>query len=76
MLIHHNDIPGTIGAITTTLGQNNINIAKMSVSRTAQGQSALMALNIDQPAQKTVIDEINQLKNINNTTYMKIMEYK
>ena len=72
MLIHHNDIPGTIGAITTTLGQNNINIAKMSVSRTAPGQSALMTLNIDQPVTKAVTDQINQLKNINNTTYLKI----
>ncbi|MFH1433196.1 MAG: phosphoglycerate dehydrogenase, partial [archaeon] len=72
LLINHKDIPGTVGAVTTALGKNNINIARMSVGRTSPGQSAIMAINIDQPTPKEVIEELNHLKNVNNATFIKI----
>ncbi len=72
LMVRHNDVPGTIGAIATMLGQNNINIAGMSVGRSAPQQPALMTLNVDQPVPKTLIEQLNQLKNVNNTTFITI----
>lgn len=74
LIIHHNDIPGTIGRVTTTLGQNNINIASMSVGRTEPGKTALMTLNIDQPATESIEKQLNELKNIKNITFITIQE--
>ncbi len=72
LMVRHNDVPGTIGAIATVLGQNNINIAGMSVGRSAPQQPALMTLNVDQPVPKTVIEQLNQLKNVNSTAFITI----
>lgn len=48
MLIAENiDQPGMIGKIGTMLGQNNINIATMQVSRNVQGEKAMMFMAID-----------------------------
>ncbi|MCK5699273.1 MAG: phosphoglycerate dehydrogenase [Candidatus Aenigmarchaeota archaeon] len=72
LIIPHNDIQGTIASITTTLSQNNINIAKMCVSRTAPGKSALTTLNIDHHIPKAVTDQIIQIKDVKNATFIKI----
>ncbi|MEA3343123.1 MAG: phosphoglycerate dehydrogenase [archaeon] len=72
LMVRHNDVPGTIGAIATMLGQNSINIAGMSVGRSAPQQPALMTLNVDQPVSKAVIEQLNQLKNVNSTAFITI----
>ena len=53
----YDDIPGVIGRVGTTFGQAGVNIANMAVSRSNQGNKALMALSIDTPAPPELVDE-------------------
>ena len=53
----YDDIPGVIGRVGTTFGKAGVNIANMAVSRSNQGNKALMALSIDTPAPPDLVDE-------------------
>jgi D-3-phosphoglycerate dehydrogenase len=53
----YDDVPGVIGRVGTTFGQAGVNIANMAVSRSNQGNKALMALSIDTPAPPELVDE-------------------
>jgi D-3-phosphoglycerate dehydrogenase len=53
----YDDIPGVIGRVGTTFGKAGVNIANMAVSRSNQGDKALMALSIDGPAPPELVDE-------------------
>ncbi len=49
LVIHNDDTPGTIAAVTSQLALRNINIASMQVFRTGKGEQAVMVLECDQP---------------------------
>jgi D-3-phosphoglycerate dehydrogenase len=53
----YDDVPGVIGRVGTTFGAAGVNIANMAVSRSNQGDKALMALSIDTPAPPELVDE-------------------
>jgi D-3-phosphoglycerate dehydrogenase len=53
----YDDVPGVIGRVGTTFGKAGVNIANMAVSRSNQGNKALMALSIDTPAPPELLDE-------------------
>jgi len=56
LLIQNDDQPGVIGLVGTTLGQQKVNIADMTLSR--QDKKALMVLKIDEPAPPSAIDAL------------------
>lgn len=64
LLISHNDEPGLIGQVGTTLGANSINIASMQVGRQEVGGSAVMILEVDKKTSKTAIDELQAIPEI------------
>jgi len=43
----YDDVPGVIGRVGTLFGEAGVNIANMAVSRTRNGEKALMALSVD-----------------------------
>ena len=47
IVINNQDKPGVIGFLGTTLGENGVNIAGMSLGRQASGKVALTILNLD-----------------------------
>ncbi|MGI8421343.1 MAG: phosphoglycerate dehydrogenase, partial [Gaiellaceae bacterium] len=47
VVFQYDDTPGVIGRVGTLCGDNGVNIANMTVSRTRQGGKALMALSTD-----------------------------
>jgi D-3-phosphoglycerate dehydrogenase len=53
LLIQNDDQPGVIGLVGTTLGQQQVNIADMTLSR--HQKKALMVLKIDEPAPPSAI---------------------
>jgi D-3-phosphoglycerate dehydrogenase / 2-oxoglutarate reductase len=59
VLFRYDDVPGVIGKVGTLFGEADVNIANMAVSRTRQGGQALMALSIDTPAPRALIDRIH-----------------
>jgi D-3-phosphoglycerate dehydrogenase len=72
LVIKNKDVPGIIGQIGTILGKNSINIAAMSFGREEKGGLAFSVVNIDQEAQKDVLDEIRKAKNIHDVKAIKL----
>lgn len=59
MLVASNkDTPGVIGMLGTILGNSNVNIANMSVGRTAKGATALTIINVDSKPSEELIKKI------------------
>ncbi|RYD34437.1 MAG: phosphoglycerate dehydrogenase [Verrucomicrobiaceae bacterium] len=59
LLIYENkDQPGIVGAVGTILGQFNVNIANMSLSRDATGGKALVLLTLDTCPEDHVVEEL------------------
>jgi D-3-phosphoglycerate dehydrogenase len=58
VFFRYDDVPGVIGRVGTMFGDAGINIANMAVSRTRQGGKALMALSIDQPAPRELLERL------------------
>ncbi|MQA86282.1 MAG: phosphoglycerate dehydrogenase [Streptosporangiales bacterium] len=52
------DRPGVVGAVGRILGEHEINIAGMQVSRNERGGRALIALTVDSAIPPVVLDEI------------------
>lgn len=47
VFFRYDDVPGVIGRVGTMFGEDGVNIANMAVSRTREGDRALMVLSID-----------------------------
>lgn len=58
----HDDVPGIIGAVGTTFGKHNVNIAQMAVGRAGSGPggAAIGVLNLDEVPPQEAIDAVLQ----------------
>ena len=54
----YDDVPGVIGRVGTLFGEAGVNIASIAVSRTNKGDKALMALSIDTPAPRELVERL------------------
>ena len=52
------DVPGVIGRIGSLLGENGVNIARMSWGREEVGGKAVTVLNLDSPVPDSVLEQI------------------
>lgn len=64
ILINNMDLPGYVGRIGMILGNADINIATMKVSRNKRGDYALMAINVDDSVPEDVMDSINRIHGV------------
>ncbi|WP_407380019.1 phosphoglycerate dehydrogenase [Methanobrevibacter sp.] len=60
----YEDVPGSIGAIGTKLGEYGVNIGIMQVGRDEKGGRAIMVLTLDKEIPTDVIKEIQALSNV------------
>jgi D-3-phosphoglycerate dehydrogenase len=60
VLLRYDDVPGVIGRVGTLFGEAGVNIANMAVSRTREGEKALMALSIDAPASGDLVARLRE----------------
>lgn len=60
-LIHNLDKPGAIGSIGFTLGENNINIARMQVGQEEEGERNIIFLQTDTPIPDDVLEKLRAL---------------
>jgi D-3-phosphoglycerate dehydrogenase / 2-oxoglutarate reductase len=60
LILENRDRPGIVGWVGTLLGKHKINIASMSLGRSAPGSSALSVLSLDSMPGKEVVGEIRQ----------------
>jgi D-3-phosphoglycerate dehydrogenase len=64
LVMANNDKAGVIGNIGTTLGKQNINIARMHFGREKKGGRAISVVSVDTPVSKEIISKIKKLPNI------------
>jgi len=64
LVIKNKDVPGVIGSIGTFLGNHNINIASLELSRTSKGQIAKSVIKIDELLNKEQLEDFKKLPNI------------
>jgi D-3-phosphoglycerate dehydrogenase len=60
VFFRYDDVPGVIGRVGTMFGEAGVNIANMAVSRTTQGDKALMAFAIDSPAPPGLVERVHR----------------
>ena len=53
------DVPGIIGTLGQTMGENGVNIANFTLGRAAAGGEAIALLYVDENVPDTVIDKLN-----------------
>ena len=68
MIVSNDDRPGIVGAIGSTIGEAEVNIANMSLARNKQDGSALTIIEIDQPLAPEVMDTLREVGGILSVT--------
>jgi D-3-phosphoglycerate dehydrogenase len=58
LILENRDRPGIVGHLGTLLGEQNVNIASMSLSRDAVGGKALTLLNVDSAPDQATVDRL------------------
>ncbi|REJ67895.1 MAG: phosphoglycerate dehydrogenase [Planctomycetota bacterium] len=58
MVFPHQDVPGIIGSVGTTLGNHQVNIAQMSVGRSTRGGESIGILNLDEIPPEAAVAEV------------------
>lgn len=71
LVIVHQDISGMVANVTGLLAQNDINIARMYLSRSRRGGEALMVIEVDQKPAQSVIKCIAERERIISVRYLK-----
>jgi len=65
-IIHNKDVPGAIGSIGTTLGENKINIGRMQVGQEEEGDRNIIFLRTDTPIPLNVVEQLRALPLVNS----------
>lgn len=72
VLLYNQDQPGMIGLVGTILGENNINIADMTVGRSEVGELAVTIINVDSPVPRDVLQHIENRDEISFVKQVKL----
>lgn len=72
MVFPHQDVPGIIGSVGTTLGKHKVNIAQMAVGRAAPGGESIGILNLDEPPPPEALAEVRAHPAIRGATVIKL----
>jgi D-3-phosphoglycerate dehydrogenase len=64
ILLGNRDVPGLIGRVGTALGDAGINIGEISWGRTAPGERAMTAINVDGEVPKSMIQTLAALPDV------------
>lgn len=70
LLVSMRDMPGMVAAVTSILAGENINIAKMNLSRSTRYGDALMILEVDQHLNGKVVSRLAALQYVNDVSLL------
>ena len=70
LIVHNQDTPGHVAAVTAALMQRHVNIATMQLYRDRRGGLAVMVLESDQPIWREAVDELRAAVGIVKVTYL------
>ena len=74
MIITHRDAPGLIAAVTSVLGENELNVAFMRVYRKKRGGDAVMVIETDQRVSESLCDNVKRLSGVYSVTAFEPVE--
>ncbi|HEY2882141.1 MAG TPA: phosphoglycerate dehydrogenase [Pirellulales bacterium] len=72
LVFTHTDVPGIIGRVGTIFGQHKVNIAQMSVGRTAPGGAATGVLNLDGEPQSAALSDVRSSPDIKSAIVIQL----
>lgn len=72
LITHHNDRPGIIGSLSTTLASYDINIAGMQVSRVVPRGDAMMVTNVDEEIPEQAMADIRNIDGMNSSVIVRL----
>ena len=72
LVLENTDRPGIVGRIGTLLGEHNVNIATMSLSRNQAGGTALTILNLDNAPDEKLLNEIRESGDIHSAQVIQL----
>jgi D-3-phosphoglycerate dehydrogenase len=72
LVFTHQDVPGIIGRVGTALGGLGVNIAQMTVGRSAPGGDAIGVLNLDQEPSAEAVAALASCPGIRSTRVVKL----
>ena len=68
LIVHNQDAPGHVSAVSSALTQRQVNIATMQLYRSEQGGYAVMILECDQPIPKDIEQWLSHIEGIQKIT--------
>jgi D-3-phosphoglycerate dehydrogenase len=72
MFIYNTDKPGVIGAIGTTIGKHNINIARMTVGQEKDRGQNIILLTTDTPVTPECLADVRALPHVAYATPLEL----
>jgi len=72
LVLENTDRPGIVGRIGTLLGEHNVNIATMSLSRNEAGGTALTVLNLDNAPDEKLLQKIRASGDIHSAQVIQL----
>jgi D-3-phosphoglycerate dehydrogenase len=72
LVVQNLDRPGVIGLIGQTLGQFQVNIANMHLSRTKEKDKAIAIIRVDEEAPNEAIDLLREHESILSATQIRL----
>ena len=73
LVVHNQDGPGYVSAVSTLLTEQGINIAYMQLYRSNRGGDAVMVAECDQEVPQHVMERLKQVDGIGKVTYLGMM---
>lgn len=68
LIVLNDDRPGIVGAVGTTLGNAEANIANLSLARNPKESNALTVIELDEPLATEVMDGVREIAGVINAT--------
>jgi len=72
LVLENTDRPGIVGRLGTLLGEHNVNIATMSLSRNQAGGTALTILNLDNAPSEQLLEKIRASGDIHSAQVIQL----
>jgi D-3-phosphoglycerate dehydrogenase len=72
LVTRHDDRPGVISAISTVLGNANINISRMQVSMADDQQQAMAVISVSEPLSEPLMQQISDLAPVHKVTQINL----
>ena len=76
LFCRNKDIPGFVGELGSILGENNINIADLTIGRSRKGDDALTVLNVDGKIEESILKKICDLDKVRDAFLVYFSEDK